>query len=228
MIKKIVFLIITTLFMVTGVYADDSRWVWVDSDSTRSVYIDKQTIDWDESANAITFWSKTTTLSGEEWLSQRKVSLDYKMIGSLAFESNSPDAGRERKTFSPVKYYPIWIDSTTEKEVNAVCDELHLASIWGTKTHNWKWIKSTSKDNYFICTDAFCYYGQDVYGVFAKRTWEGSRGHMIGKELYFINFNTRRIKRYDSPAAAYVIVPDSVEEAIFNEAKKIVNGNENS
>lgn len=80
MIKKIVFLIITALFMVTGVYADDSRWVWVDSDSTRSVYIDKQTIDWDESANTITFWSKTTTLSGEEWLSQRKVSLDYKMI----------------------------------------------------------------------------------------------------------------------------------------------------
>lgn len=55
MIKKIVFLIITTLFMVTGVYAEDSRWVWVDSDSTRSIYIDKQTIDWDESANVITF-----------------------------------------------------------------------------------------------------------------------------------------------------------------------------
>jgi len=51
---------------------------------------------------------------------------------------------------------------------------------------------------------------------------------MIGKELYFINFNTRRIKRYNSHAAAYVIAPDSVEEAIFNEAKKIVNGNENS
>lgn len=114
MIKKVVLLILATLFIVTGVYADDeSRWRWIDSNDYESEYLDMDSIRWD--GKNIIYWVKAVNINNNVFID--KYVVDYEQKNAVSTYRVRYMQGKGREEFSDNSRFFVAPDSKLEKSL---------------------------------------------------------------------------------------------------------------
>ena len=203
--------------MSTCSYAEENdRWLWVSSNAYFSVYVDKNTVQAADEGNSLVYWRKEKWLAGFTSITKVRINRGNQTYAELYTKSQASGAYPREHVFSNPHYLDIYPDSLDEKEANAVCHLLKLPTIYGVQAHSWKWIYSTDTTSYYICTDVYKYdSSKGAFKVYYKS--KGPRGtNCTFSEVDLTNhvIYTGNKKR--------IIVPDSLEEAIYNGAKEII------
>lgn len=217
MLKRIFLIVVALLTLSTCVYAeDDDRWMWVTSNSNFSVYIDKNTVQAIDGNNSIIYWKKEVWLNGYTSIAKIEVNRGNQTYAELYSKSQTPGSYPHEYTSSKAYFYDIYPDVIHEKEANAACRLLKLPAVYGVQEHSWKWIYSTDTVSYYICTDSYKYdTDKGAFKVFYKYEYSG-------KTLYsYCEVDLSAHLLYSS-GRRKMIVPDSLEEALYNAAKEIV------
>lgn len=77
--KKIIILFTLTMVLFTSIaFANDNdRWFWLTSNSKQTVYVDKETIEYNPATDIVTVWSMINVPS-ENWRFISKNEINYK------------------------------------------------------------------------------------------------------------------------------------------------------
>lgn len=226
MLKKILMvLLLSVLFLSSTADAEDSnRWEWVLSNKLDSIYIDTQSIEYDKDNNYVEYWTKFVEENGDELLVQYALDLKHKGYAVLYSARKSNGVIKDYRLYrDPDPYFHIISISTTplettEKHVNAVMSHLGLPPIWGNTPHKWKWVKSTDKESLYICTDAYQLLPDNKMLFFVKSVLVSSYGTLTRAKTYIADFSGKRIYYVEGARPFNVLIPDSLEEAIYNAA----------
>ena len=217
MLKRILLIVIALITMASCSYAEgDDRWQWVASNSNFSVYIDKNTVQAIDGNNSIIYWKKEVWLNGYTSIEKIKVDRSNQTYSVLYSKRQTP--GSYPREYTPSKPYfeDIYPDVIHEKEANAACHLLKLSTVYGVQEHSWKWIYSTDTVSYYICTDSYKYdVDKGAFKVFYKYEYSGKTLYSyceVDLSAHLLYFNGRK----------RMIVPDSLEEAMYNAAKDII------
>lgn len=221
MIKKVILLILATLFIVTGIYADDDpRWRWIDSNDYESEYLDMDSIRWD--GKNLVYWLKTVNINNNVFID--KYVVDYDQKNAVSTYRVRYMQGKGREEFSDNSRFFVAPDSKLEKIINMACDKLSIPHILGNTPHSWKWIKSTDTTNYYLCDDVFnSSYDGTEYEVYIKCD---KPGFYEETTRVFVNFKNYTIE--DIWGRPKEITPDSPEEALYNAVKELKQDYEKS
>ena len=216
--KRIISILLLFFVLASGgvSFAAD-RWVTVESTQDYSRYIDSQTIAYNKADNSVMYWIKVQN-SRYTFLEQYICYLGQKKRHSLRAVTYKQGV-LQRSTDNPGQYgVNIYPDSSGEKEVNAVCSIIGTAPIFGVSTHHWKWFYSTDQITYTICVDQKDYdptTGRAL--IYVKKTYlNGS--HWTQAYVCNLKENTITTAVDESNNDQKYIVPDSIEERIFNAA----------
>lgn len=227
-LKKFILLVSLVFLITSDTYADDnSRWQWVYSDSSISEYIDTNSIRQD-SDNNIVFWVKTEASPDNVYMS--KYVVDYAQKNGYIDYYACYKHDIMINEYHPHGTFSIYPDSFEEKIVNIACDKLSLLPILGSKIHSWKWAYSSANENYYLCTDYFfpLLNGSPNNGkicYFYLKTFGGPKSYIF---IYPVGINFSEYKvAYKSPKdggnwSIKEVVPDSIEEAIYNTGTTIL------
>ena len=217
--KKIILLIlffsILCFYSIENCFADESRWVWVCSDSTTSTYVDKQGIVYDDRQDSEKVWTKIVTLNGTIWLKQYEINFDNKTMRELSMVDGKTEAV---STLSrAILSFEVTPETSMEKVSDVVTDALNKPRIWNSDDSNrWKWIKSTDVETVYIMPSSITYdLEADSCSVWVAYKNINSTHLMCRRYTCF--FYDRMIQpEYDSKIP---VIPDSISEAIYNAVK---------
>jgi hypothetical protein len=131
--------------------AEDSEWQWVESNAQASFYVDTKLNHWDSATDTLYFWEKVENLAGN--VTYKKYKINMKKHGGYLIYLRSTGKFYESRPMS-MKVF-IHPDDRHEKEINVLCEKLHLPYIFGTKDHQWQWVYSNDFGNYYICQDTY-------------------------------------------------------------------------
>lgn len=226
--KRIISILLLFFVLASGgvSFAAD-RWVtaystgdYPASDYNQNEYVDSQTISYNKDDNNITYWIKITSPwnTGYTFLAQHRCNLTEKKIQIL--RSISYDEGILQRSIDTPNPDSIRIvpDSPAEKEINTVCKLVGRAPIFDVSTHRWKWIYSTDKITYSICMDYKDY--DPITGraiIYVKQKYLNG---IHWTQTYICNLKENTIIALVGRVHSdqNFIVPDSIEERIFNAA----------
>lgn len=145
-------LAVVFVFLLAGrCQAEDSEWQWVESNSQASFYVDTKLSTWDSATDTLYFWEKVENLAGIVTYNKYKINMK-KHWGYLIYHRSTGKYYESRPMSMKVFVHP---DDHHEKEINVLCEKLHLPYIFGTKDHQWQWVDSNEYGNYYICRDTY-------------------------------------------------------------------------
>lgn len=136
MIKRAVIAFVTFIFifaLTDTVFAEnDFSWKWVYSDSHSNYYVDTANVRYTKSHNTVSYWCKIVASNGDEYVVREMIDLNHRMAAVLALSKNKAGEKPEPRYFGgDLPLYRVLKGSPREKEVNVICDELHLPHIEG-------------------------------------------------------------------------------------------------
>lgn len=213
---------ISVIFATNQCYADDSEWQWVYSNSRNSYYVDTQMPEWDSETNTLTYWEKIESISGNTFYNKYKINMKAHR-GYRIYVKATGNISMDRPASNHLYIHP---DDIHEKEINVLCEKLHLPYLFGTTDHKWQWVTSTETANIYICTDTYIYRpDNDILIVYVKTDIpDGDNspetsivwyGFAIKKQYYAVNdINSLR-----------TIVPGSIAAKVFESAKDMLHIN---
>lgn len=213
-------LLLITLMLPSNFSFASARWVNAESTPDFNTYVDSQTVSYNKDDNNITYWIKRTSppAYGYTFMEQHSCNLTEKKIDILKSITYKQEI-LQRSTNTPHSYViRITPDSPAEHEVNTACSTIGLAPVLGVSTHRWKWIHSTDKTSYSICVDQKEYNpatGRAL--IYIKKTYLNGR-HWTQAYVCNLKENTLTTSLDESNNDQKFIVPDSIEERIFNAA----------
>lgn len=197
---------------MTRTYADESRWVWVDTLGPSDWYVDKSTIKRFSPYNTdMQFWVKTESDTDDKWLYRYDVLSMFWPLSRYAVSKNLNHT---------TSFHPVHPGSIQEKSINTALALSGGGTIFSQMEHNWKWIYSDDYVSYSICTDAN-YYNKYDNSIFVYVVGETIQ-HVKNRSYYRIYLNEPSVyKGEDRYGAKLEIVPESFAEAIFNAGKEL-------
>lgn len=221
MIKKIILLIISALFMVTEAYADDSRWIRVEGNN--DTWLDKNTATYNQKTGDITYWIKFVPKEGESFLKEYKANIHQRTLAQIYEVKEGPGDNHEEINGYRRGHILISPDSNGEKEANLACEVLNLKPILGSKKHTWKYLKTINSrvglGMEYICTDMFIYnHDKQIVHVYLKSIYANNRSIKYEANVKIKEHMVARVLGQERIAA-----PDTLEEAIYDATLEMVN-----
>lgn len=199
-------------------YAAD-RWVYMGKEEGMEGYYDTQTARYDRSGNAVTYWFRWTT-------DGKPSSLDYITVDLSTKEYSMPKYAVYQKYGNPKIYTntagyvsPVPPDSTIEKTVDAICDAYRVPHMYPNKEHRWTWIYSDDRKDIYLANDAYSVNGIDSkVTVWIKETYLSG---WTGVFRCIVDLDGQTIEEHTKGVATVAVLPDTMEEAIYNKAKEM-------
>lgn len=212
-------LLLVGLICTKGVCAE-SRWQYWNTYENESTYVDKSTLKYDSIANDVIYWEKIEKENGNSFFIKKEIDLTNKRETTLYSVANIMG-----KDLIEIKSHPSWYicpDSELELKDDWICSLLGLKKVWkGEGTHHWKMIKLSGNDYYSICTDAFITDNNNSSCiVFLKINPVDGEGYVVPK---YVDVKNQYIDNVYNHKIRKMIVPDSLEEAIYIEAINLLD-----
>lgn len=232
--KKILLTLLLLLAACTSVYAaEDSRWVPLYNNHNKVyAYYDHKTPEYDKKTGNITLWVKREDSDNVVWLTKYQANINDKSYIEIYGVTLGPgEKHREGALFNPEEYkYSVIPDSSFEKIVNLACDDLRLKPFLGVKNHKWLFLKEAicllKPCKHYICEDTYKYDKKhQIVSVHCKAVPNDNPLIRTSYEAK-VNLTTREIN-YSSLYGKRIAAPDTLDEAIYNAAKEMVNKHEN-
>lgn len=201
-------------------------------------FVDKQTAAYDDKTNRIIYWSKSISSGNNGWVAKNEVdlnTLDYRVLERATL--------RNGHIYSSKKYAEriiFFIESSDEFEVKTICDYLNIANSFKSTPHQWKYLLSRYRSylekpgtiynpliDWYICRDLYVKnYRPGITKVFVKHVQarQKNKGYIpnLG-EPYLVDFNKHSVYSQILSPKEDNIVPESLEEAIYNETLNIIS-----
>ena len=157
--KKWLFLLLTIFSILLPIHAsaaENARLVLFMSRPGNKVYIDLDSIKYDEKSKTIRFNRKDIDyFESQESTTMYVLDPSKKTLTSIASFWGKIDNEEEWDSdFDRIKL-PIMPDNWTEKASNIVLKELGMKPVFNVKNHRWKFIFKDKDNTYYICTDTF-------------------------------------------------------------------------
>lgn len=240
--KRILLLLMCIVLPFTWAQAEENdRWIKSavsrDYDHILKDYLDTETIITQNSGNEIIFWVKNKTF--DYWSGIKKISVNRSRKTYRVLYCKRNDYKGNVNFDGVPKDNALYIrpDSTVEQSANVALERLGLPPIYGTKTHNWKKFYESNptaedyekypkfwnrehpefyRSEYYICTDTYNYKkSKGLYLIYVRR----DSYCFIRHEVYLIDMKNQIVYCNDKKK---FIVPESFEEALYNEVKKML------
>lgn len=235
MIKKWVFPIVMCLCLWTGYQRSMAEWVFDGTQKTNlspgeavteNVYSATPRLSKDKSYVII---KKKYTHNDSDYvrITASQIFLSEKYDRRLYYKFYEPRYKKwitkdyRNKPFD--NYWLIVPDSDREKTINKELGKIGLPPILNKKEHTWEWIYADKLKNVYICTDS-CYYSTDKKQgiVFVKLVPVRSLREQENARIVTVDFPEHRIQWNIYPLAWKGIPKGSVEESIYEAAKKVI------
>jgi len=224
--KKIGTLVFLCLmWTVIGFAAESGRWQWVDSTAHYTYYLDTETIGYDAAFQHATYWQKVIGLGAPEGtynLYHIEINFVNKTGRSNEYATVKNGQVVRQHTINNTYYY-IHPNSVKEKEANILASKFGLDSIYPQGEARWQWVKSTDKMSLYVLRDAVTGDGEYCY-IWAK--WQPIDGNPWTTR-YACSLTSREMGYKSSPTYKVrmkQILPDTMEEAIYNAALRTYQG----
>lgn len=210
--------LVSLLFTATTSYGAD-RWVYMGKEEGMEGYYDTRTAHYDPAGHTITYWFR--------WMRDGKPAiLDYITVDLTSKEYSMPKYAVYQKSGNPRIYTntagpadPVPPDSIIEKTADAICDANGISTMYPDKEHRWTWIYSDDRKNVSLASDAF-----SVDRINAKVTvWiqEKDLSGWTGVFRCIVDLDNQTIEEHTKGVATVAVLPDTMEEAIYNKAKLV-------
>lgn len=114
-------------------------------------------------------------------------------------------------------------DSDREKMINKELEKIGLPPILNKEKHTWEWIYADKSKNVYICTDSCYHYTDKKQGiVFIKLVSVRNLRETENARIVTVDFPEHRIQWNVYPLTWKGIPKESVEESIYEAAKKVI------
>lgn len=235
MIKKWFFPIVMCLCLWTGYQRSMAEWVFDGTQKTNlspgeavteNVYSATPRLSKDKSYVII---KKKYTHNDSDYvrITASQIFLSEKYDRSLYYKFYEPRYKKWiTKDYRNKPFDNHWLivpDSDREKMINKELGKIGLPPILNKKEHTWEWIYADKLKNVYICTDS-CYYSMDKKQgiVFVKLVPVRSLREQENAKIVTVDFPEHRIQWNIYPLAWKGIPKGSVEESIYEAAKKVI------
>lgn len=199
--------------------AEDSEWQWVESNAHASFYVDTRLNHWDSATDTLYFWEKVETLSGDTYYKKYKIFLK-KHWGYQIYRKSTGSYYENRPVSQKVYINP---DDRHEKEINILCEKLHLPYIFGTRDHQWQWFYSSDFGNYYICQDTYKLSpDRNFMVVYVKSEYPEEDGSSFVSHVWYAFDVKNQIYLVQSMKPA-TIVPGTLAARTFEAAKDMLH-----
>lgn len=235
MIKNCVFPIVMCLCLFCGWQSSMAEWVFEGTRQTdlaqgkpvtENVYAATPKLSEDKSYVII---KKKYTHDDSEYvrITASQIFLSEKYDRSLYYKFYEPRYKKWiTKDYRNKPFDNHWLivpDSDREKMINKELKKIGLPPILNKEKHTWEWIYANKSVNIYICTDSMYHSKEKMQGiVFVKWVSVHNLREQVLARIVTVDFSEHRIQYGAYPSSWKGIPKGSVEESIYNAAKKVI------
>lgn len=216
-----------TLLVCLTASADNGqgeRWKWYYSGSRVGFYYDINTLSYDSNTNVADVWTKAVDINGNtlfmDHLNLNYMKKTYSSLTSVIYQNGVP----KQKNHYPPLSNNIDPELSIEFLANRIADYYHIPHMYKGGPNRWKKIYTQGPADYYIATD--CLVLTNTPGLY--KCWvkiiSGYNKESSDIICYLCNFNNHTIT---TGGGFRTVIPDSLDEAIYNGAHAIYEQNVN-
>lgn len=224
--------------------SSNNKKLFIIEQTATKLYVDKQTATYDAKTNKITFWEKAVNTGGSERLTKFEFDLNTWDLKELqtATVKNGNISSRGKWVHDVI----FTMEDSMEAGVKSICDYLNIGNQFKSSPHKWKYLLSKPQGftfepgtdlnpiiDFYICTDLYVKnYKPGVAKVFIKHYSSADKDRdkkKMGPKYnftlpYLVDFNKHSVNmQMLHSREENNIVPDSLEEAIYNETLRMIS-----